>query len=168
MKALFLLAALPLAACNEITSPTGAASVSPAPVLSAPTTGAREVLVNDKSNVELVLVACNGETVVLSGKQHYVVNVSTDHNGNTKLSVSNNTHFSGYGTVTGAKYEGELVYMDKEASTDDQFTFNTSTVLKLKGQGKVPDTDLEFSTKFTVHADGSVTGEDDDFKSTCK
>lgn len=170
MKTFFVLSALALAACSDVTAPTSLASSNLAPP------GSRvDVVTNihQKTPFTAVMVACNGEEVDVFGDQTFTFKLSTNDDGSTKLSVSNDAHFKGVGSVTGAKYEGSQKYTDKETTklddgTFNRYTFSTRTTLQLKGHGKVPDLFLNYSTKFTINADGSISHEDTDFSSSCK
>jgi len=145
---------LALVGCSEITAPTSEASTR-----LASTTPAYAVLVNEKTLVTDVplLNACNGEMVVVSGKKHLVI--KSTKNG---YSVSEDSHFSGVGAVTGARYKGSQKYTHKEATNKkDKFSFSKSSSVHLVGQGKdVPEMLYEYSTKLTIDDSNFISHED--------
>src|SRR4051812_8629356 len=98
MKVFYLLAVLgPAVACTDVVSPVASRGLSA-------TTIVRDVIQNDRTPVTFVLSACNGEMVSVTGENHYVVNVNTNAKGDTKVSITSDSHFSGVGASTGAKY----------------------------------------------------------------
>lgn len=161
MKVLLVVFTLALVGCSEITSPT-----SVAPSALAPAAPAFATIVNEKTAfTNAVLNACNGETVVVSGERHFVLKATM-----SGYSVSEDSHFSGIGTLTGVKYEGSTRFVDKE-TTKKNGTFSTSTSesvhLVAKGND-VPDLFLEYSVKFTINPDGTFSHEDYDTTFRCK
>lgn len=163
MKSLFVLAALGLAACSEVTAPPTSAT------LSAPQKAAPEVLVNEKTEFsDLVFFnECSGESVSMSGVTHHVEKLTDSDKGNLKISVSYDTHFRGFGTESGARYEGHMKYEDKQAYAHGDFKETTVNSIRLNGQGKTPDMIMDFKTTVIIR-DGDVTITTSDPTVRCK
>ena len=115
-----------------------------------------------------MVVACNGETVPTSGNSRLMFRLTDTPKGSIIASVSVDYHFSGIGSVTGAKYEGSDRYSDFiKVGSQAAVVFSVSSSTRLIGQGKVSDTWLDFTTKFTFNANGEITHRNSDFKSRC-
>ena len=161
MKQLFALCTLALVGCSDITSPT-----SVAPSVLVPTAPAFATLVNEKTAfTNAVVNACNGETVVVSGERHFVVKATSGG-----FSVSEDSHFSGFGATTGVKYEGSLKSADKEMTKKDgTFSTSNSVTIHLVAKGKdVPDLLFGYSIRYTINPDGTLSHEDYDTTFRCK
>lgn len=163
MKSLFVLAALGLAACSEVTAPPTTTA------LSVPRKAAPEVLVNEKTEFSNLVFfnECSGESVSMSGVTHHVEKLTDSDKGNLKISVSYDTHFRGFGTESGARYEGHMKFEDKQAYAHGDFKETTVNTVRLNGQGKIDDLIMEFKTTITIR-DGEVTIKTSDPTTRCK
>jgi hypothetical protein len=162
-----LLALLPLAvvvACSEIAAPPAA---SPARVATPAAGPSYEKLANEKDEIlAFAVTACNGELVLMDGTIHFQFFFSQSPNGGANIRISANYHLQGQGTVTGAKYVGDLGFRDREFSTGENATIAEHFETKLIGQGKVPDLVFEFGLR--VHTvDGDVRTEHVDMRARC-
>lgn len=164
MKSLFVLAALGLAACSDVTAPAAVASHLAVPAKAAP-----EVLVNEKTEFsDLVFFdECSGESVSMSGVTHHVEKLTDSDKGNLKFSISYDTHFRGFGTESGARYEGHMKFDDKQAFANGDFKETTVNEVRLNGQGKTPDMIMDFKTTITIR-DGNVMIKQSDPTTRCK
>lgn len=160
MKVLAAVCALAVAGCSDVTSPA-----SVAPNVLVPTAPAFATVANERTPFYATLTACNLETVPVSGERHFVFKVTTKG-----YSVSDDSHFSGVGTVTGVKYEGSQKITDKEMTKKDgTFSTTNSYLLHLVAAGKgVPDLLFGYSTRLTIGPDGTVKHEDSGVTVRCK
>jgi hypothetical protein len=117
--------------------------------------------------VASVVNECNGETVVLSGVGHEVIDQTVSTSGNLHFS----THFngqgvSGVGLTTGAKYSLSNSVNEQEtlAGASEETINQTYDVI---GQGQVPNFVVHSLLHITVNANGTVTAFVDNFTSTC-
>jgi hypothetical protein len=168
MKASYLVLALSIVACNDITSPTKAAPNTILLATVSPDAVTTDKVFNDRSDITLDLTGCNGESVTVSGDQHTVLKLMYGNDGSLRMSATTDAHLSGDGASTGAKYVGDIKTADKLAYSTDRINWISSYSLTLGGQGKVPDTIVEYSTRFTLEADGSVKHQYFNFSWRCK
>jgi len=122
--------------------------------------------VNEKQPVDLPLIACNGETVPMTGEVHVKLKFTTATSGNVSAFFSADYHLSGIGLVTGARYHGTLHIRDQEMASDNVSNFHHRTSLKLVGQGSVPNSDIGF-TVHVVTANGETRVEHTDVTTRC-
>src|SRR5438270_4294811 len=97
---------------------------------------ARAVETNQKDHVDLLLAACNGEAVLMSGENHLILGFTETKSGNVSAFVSADYNLSGIGAVTGARYNATLRIRDQEMASDNVSDFHYRSSLKLVGQGK--------------------------------
>lgn len=140
---------------------------STAPQLQSDAVTANAVVANDKQPVELVVTACNGETVALSGTLHTKLRLTIAKSGNVSATTSFDYDLSGIGAVTGAKYNAKLTIRDQEMASDNVGGFHHRTSLRLVGQGNVPNS-VEGFTVHVVVANGEVRVEHTDITSSCE
>jgi hypothetical protein len=164
MKALFVLAALALAGCGEVKSPTSVAQNR-----LTPRGAAGDMLVNETTPVDLGFVACNGELVPLSGNVQYKYEITTPASGSFHARITSDYTFSGFGSVTGAKYEGGARFVDKENYNSGAATvFNVEMSVHMIGQGSVPNSWLDGTTAFTINANGDMTHNAGTYTTRCQ
>ena len=144
----------------------GCTEAAPTAPLQSGASSANQMLTNDKQPVELLLSACNGETVPMSGTLHSKFKLTTSKSGNVSASLSADYKLSGIGDVTGAQYHGSLTIKDQEMVSDNTSHFRHRTLMKLVGQGSVPNS-VEGFTVHVVVANGEVRVEHTDVTSSC-
>lgn len=128
-----------------------------------------DILANERAPVDLVITACNGETVELSGDLHFAYQITTAASGNVSSKVTNDYSFSGVGSVTGAKYEGGMHFVDKEILNLGAATvFSDDASLRLIAQGNVPNTWLDYGMAFTIDANGNVSHDTGTYSTRCQ
>jgi hypothetical protein len=110
-----------------------------------------------------------GEFVVMDGDLHILI--STTINGNN---VSGKDHFqpqslSGFGTVTGVKYQGTGVTQDafKGSFQNGSFTQSFVNNFRMIGQGPGNNFTVHENFHITVNANGVVTAAHDNFTTDC-
>jgi hypothetical protein len=163
MKGLYVLAAAALLGCGETSAPTSVAQQGLRPAHKV-----GDVLVNDWTPVELQLTACNGETVSLTGDLHYLVAITQSNNGSVNAKLSSDYTFSGVGDITGAGYEGGMKFTDHEIINQGAATnFSIESSVRLIGKGSVLNTWFDFSTDFTINANGDITHNNSAFTARC-
>jgi hypothetical protein len=150
MKYLALLSILALAGCKDVASPTS-------PLAPARLSG--DLITNDKVSFSSPggIVACNGETVTLSGTIHTMLKVTTNANGSTSFFSINET-LAGVGDLTGAKYQGG----QREKITTNAVgaqVFDMAITVWLIGQGNVPNTYIDSNLHVTQNANGDISVE---------
>jgi hypothetical protein len=168
MKAIYLVLALSIVACNDITSPAKAAPNTIALATVSPDAVTTDKVFNDRSDITFDLTGCNGEPVTVSGDQHTILKLMYGNDGSLRMSTTTDAHVSGVGASTGAKYIGDIKSVDKLAEGNDRINWISSYSMTLNGQGSVDDTIIEYSTKFTLEPDGSVKHQIYNFSWRCK
>lgn len=128
---------------------------------------ANTMIANEKQPIELVVTACNGETVVLSGNVHTRFRLTTTKSGNVSAALSADYNLSGIGAVTLARYNGSLSIRDQELATNNVSGFSHRTSMRLVGQGNVPNSVQGFTIHVVV-ANGAVRVEHMDVTSRCE
>ena len=111
-----------------------------------------------------------GETVVLTGDLHFLV--STTLNGNI---ARTKFHFqpqgiSGYGSITGDKYQGTGVTQGqlKSSLENGQASVTMINNFRIIGQGPGNNFLVHENTHLTINANGDVTAFVDNFTADCK
>lgn len=134
-----------------------------------------EVTVNDSIPLSLtVFIPCAnngaGEDVILNGDLHVLVTFTI--NGNN---VSGKDHFqpqglSGFGTVSGDKYQGTGVTQDqfKGSFQNGQFEQSFINNFRMIGQGPGNNFLVHESFHLTINANGVVTAVHDNLSIDCK
>ena len=102
-------------------------------------------------------IACNGESVPVTGSIHLVFHFTANDNGSSDFSM-NNYHAEGVGQTTGTEY-----LLVRHAGLTEYFGngFGPATLTfldraRLIGRGNVPDTLIKFTFHFTVNANGDL------------
>jgi hypothetical protein len=147
MRKLALLPVIALAACVESSIPTQP--------MSGPTANGAHLVHTKEEVLSMPTVACNGETVDLSGTMKTTIDFKQTPSGHTTSSVSLDFNLSGVGSVTGAKYHAKQKISESAKITDDKTDTKSSASLHMVGQGKVPDTIISFSVRVVV-VDGDL------------
>jgi hypothetical protein len=117
-------------------------------------------------------VDCAGELIHLTGKLNSVFHVHEDAAGGFHI----NTHFNfadvqGVGPVSGLKYRVPTSASSATFSTSGegpQVVATEVTISRVIGQGQAPDEQATAVVHFTVHEDGTVTGEVAQFRFECR
>jgi hypothetical protein len=134
-----------------------------------------EVVVNESIDVEFpAFVPCanggNGEVVDLKGRLHILITLNINKN-----RISGKTHFqpqglSGYGSITGVKYQGVGVTQSHFSGSLEGGQFNRTFVnnFRIIGQGPGNNYLVHQNFHLTVNANGEVSTAHDNFKIDCK
>jgi hypothetical protein len=146
------------AACNEV-SPTETSLQRAGVALASQAE-------NQKDAVELLLSACNGELVPMSGTLHQTFKFTDTKSGNVNAFVSADYNLSGVGPVTGADYRGSLKIRDQEMSSDNASTFSYRTAIKMIGAGSVPNSTVDVTVRVHV-ANGETRVESVETSTRC-
>ncbi len=108
-----------------------------------------------------------GEVVYLSGNLHELFHLTVNNNTYTLKTQFNPQGVSGYGTTTGAKYQGTGV-------SSNRFNFNAGEELtyinnfRIIGQGPGNNFLVHENTHITVNANGELTAFVDNYSVECK
>ena len=138
-----------------------------APQLQSDAVTANAMIANAKQPIDLVVTACNGEGVALSGTLHTKLRLTIAKSGNVSATSSFDYDLSGIGSVTGATYNAKLTIRDQEMASDNVGGFYHRTSLRVVGQGNVPNS-VEGLTVHVVIANGEVRVEHTDITSSCE
>ena len=112
---------------------------------------------------------CSGEAVDLSGRVHYLVNVTEDATGGYHLDVHLNTQgVSGTGQTTGAKYEVNYTDTFQLNVTNAGLEATAPLHLNVIGQGQAPNFLLHAQFHIRVDATGGLTTYVDGFRLECR
>ena len=134
-----------------------------------------EVVVNESNDIDFsAFVPCanggNGEVVDLKGRLHTLITVNINKN-----RVSGKTHFqpqglSGYGSITGVKYQGVGVTQNHFNGSIDGGQFNQTFVnnFRIIGQGPGNNYLVHENFHLTINANGEVSTVHDNFRVECK
>lgn len=134
-----------------------------------------EVIVNDSIPLSLtVFIPCAnngaGEDVILNGELHVLITLTV--NGNN---FSGKDHFqpqglSGFGTVTGDKYQGTGVTQDQFGGSFQNGQSEQSFINNFRMIGQGPGNNFLVHENFhlTFNANGDVTAVHDNFSIDCK
>jgi hypothetical protein len=125
-----------------------------------------QMVENDRNDVDLPLIACNGEPVPMTGESHIKLKFTTAKSGNVSAFVSADYKLSGVGEITGAQYHASLKIRDQEMASDNVSNFRHRTSLKIIGQGSVPDSHVSFTIHVVV-ANGETRVENIDSETRC-
>jgi len=114
---------------------------------------------------------CLGETVNFQGFLDVDSQFKQEDDGSYTLRTFLNSHLSGIGQQTGAKYQGnqqtkQITQFDPSMSPPFDMTATVRT--NIEGQGKAPNYKLYLLTHFVLDANGNLTATVDDFKTSCK
>jgi hypothetical protein len=119
-----------------------------------------------------IVVACNGELVVGTAKQHIQTHYHENREGRLEISFDEHDELSGIGQQTLAKYHGQLEIKDKSGTNEGPDAhgatqYSTENRVKLEAEGKVPDSDVEIKTWFTDPGNGKPVKVKTEFKNRC-
>ena len=114
--------------------------------------------------------SCDGEGVALSGRQHVLLQVTEDAAGGRHVTgVLNDMGVNGVGTTTGRRYRLVLASIYTFESTTDGLVEHTAIMHAwMIGQGAAEDWVVEQLFRYTVAADGEVTGGVSRFTAECR
>jgi opacity protein-like surface antigen len=112
---------------------------------------------------------CNGEAVELSGRLHYLVNVTEDATGGYHLDVHANTQgVSGTGQATGAAYQVNYTDTFQLNVTNAALEATAPLHLNVIAQGQAPNFLLHAVFHIRVNATGGLTTYVDTFRVECR
>jgi hypothetical protein len=112
---------------------------------------------------------CNGEPVDLSGRLHYLVNVTENPAGGVHLDVHANTQgLSGTGQTTSARYEVNYTDTFQLNVTNTALEATAPLHLNVIAQGQVPNFLLHALFHIRLDATGGLTGSIDAFRVECR
>jgi hypothetical protein len=152
-----LLPVLVLAACMESTAPQA---------LTGSTANAAQLL-NEKDEALTVLVnACNGEPVVLSGTVHTKASFVLTPSGKFRASSSTSYNLSGVGLETGAAYHASEKFAERAIVTSNGSVTSNEISVRMIGQGDVPNSVIRI-VETTVVQNGDVKVVRSEFRVSC-
>ena len=112
---------------------------------------------------------CNGEPVDLSGRLHYLINVTENPTGGFHLDVHANTQgLSGAGQTTSARYEVNYTDTFQLNAANTALEATAPLHLNVIAQGQVPNFLLHAVFHIRVDATGSLTTYVDSFRVECR
>ena len=156
-KSFVLLPVLALAACME--------STAPQPLSGSVANSAQ--LLNEKDEALTVLVnACNGEAVILSGTVHTKASFVLTPNGKFRASSSTSYNLSGVGTETGVTYHATEKFAERANVTSNGSVSSNEISLRMVGQGDVPNSVIRMVER-TVVQDGDIKVSRSDVRTSC-
>jgi hypothetical protein len=130
------------------------------------------VVVNERIPIFFGVVnPCNGEEVVsLEGDIHILISTTEDALGGTHVGVINQSHFSGIGAITGARYSG---FFNSNGHFNVRPPFPQILTLASPGtmtisSGNVPNFIVVIVSHLTVNANGEVTVTKNEFRAECR
>ena len=158
MKKLFaLLPVLALAACME--------STAPQPLSGSAANSAQ--LLNEKDEALTVLVnACNGEPVILTGTVHIKASFVFAPSGKFRASSSTSYNLSGVGMETGVAYHATEKFTERANFTANGAVSSNEISLRMVGQGDVPNSVIRMVER-TVIQDGEIKVSRSDVRVSC-
>jgi hypothetical protein len=116
---------------------------------------------------------CSGERVTITGSQHIVGRFTQDQKGHLHFGFTRNTHGTGTGQVSGAKYllTDTVNRASLEVIAGETRTFleqYQEHLMRVGGNTKNDDALVHLLSKITINANGTVTSSVEFIKAECK
>lgn len=120
--------------------------------------------------VSFPFTACNGEVVDFSGAAQVVIHSTVSGSGHVNLKIHQSLKASGTGRETGARYRATQTINESETfdADDAPHTFGHQHVVRVIGQGAVPDFRFDGHGVSTVNANGELVNYKFEPVSTCR
>lgn len=117
-------------------------------------------------------VACDGDTVNISGRMHLLAHVTTDARGGRHVTLQINTEgVKGVGQTSGGEYVSSATNnesINDSDTTGGQSEYTVTTKFLLAGKGKLSDLLTKVTMHVTVNADGEATAEVTNVVAECR
>ena len=111
---------------------------------------------------------CNGDLVVLTGQDHFLIHSTEATSGNFEFYSDISSNYSGAGALSGVSYQGSRdVFFDFSSQAPFPFVFTFANDLLLQSATGVDNFKLRLHMHITINADGVPTASVDDFTTTC-